>query len=128
LPGLLEGHLFGLVTQDGGLRHITLPDVASHKYNELMREWWKTDPDWASDEDAFCRWIAKTRPEFFESEIPFLGWVQFRLEHPALDRPFRMEKLKAEFSWGTGGLHTLPKSGKYPKNEGKWKFDMGKQP
>ena len=105
---------------------LTLPAVVGEKYHELMQAWWKTDPDWASDEDAFCRWLAKNKPGYFESEIPFLGWVQFRLEHRSLERPIRIGKLKAEFSWGTGGLHTPPKGGKYPE-ERKWHFDRGEE-
>jgi hypothetical protein len=105
--------------------HLQLPAVVGERYHELMRAWWKTDPPWASDEDAFCRWLAKNHPAYFESAIPFLGWVQFRIEHRSLDRPVRIGKLKAEFSWGTGGLHTPPKDGKYPE-EKKWHFDLSR--
>ena len=104
--------------------HLLLPGVVGQRYNELMRSWWETDPNFASDEDAFCRWLAKHHPDYFATEIPFLGWAQFRIEQRFRERPVRIEKLKAEFAWGTGGLHMAPKDGKYPEAR-KWHFDLG---
>jgi hypothetical protein len=103
---------------------LQLPAVVRKRYHELMRAWWKTDPVWMSDEDAFCRWLAKNHPGFFATDIPFLGWVQFRLEGLGLDGQLNIRKLRAEFSWGTGGLHTPPKDGKYPA-AAKWHFEIG---
>lgn len=103
--------------------HLQLPGVVDQGYQRLMQAWWKTDPNFASDEDAFCRWLAKTHPDYFATEIPFLGWVQFRIEQRSSARPVRIGKLKAEFSWATGGLHTAPRDGKYPE-PGKWHFDL----
>ena len=74
-----------------------------------MDKWWKTNPNWSSDEDALCRWIAANAPRFFEKNIPFIGYVQIRLE--SLDPPEKltMEKLAIAYSWGVGGIHSIPK-------------------
>lgn len=107
--------------------HLQLPSLIVRRYDELMKGWVETDPNFVSDEDAYCRWLAKTHPDYFATEIPFLGWVQFRIEQRSSERPVRIEKLKAEFSWATGGLHMAPKDGKYPEPS-KWHFDLSAKP
>ncbi len=88
----------------------------------MMQQWQKTNPAWASDEDEFCRWIAKVEPEFFKTEFPFLGYVQFRVEDPSLGDALMLEKLTANLSWAVSGLHVPPKDPKKQDRQEKWNF------
>ena len=121
----------GQQPKDGALwtfeTHLRLPAVVGQRYRDLMQGWVATDPNFVSDEDAYCRWLAANHPDVFAAEIPFLGWVQYRIEQRSSERPVRIEKLKAEFSWATGGVHHPPKDGKYPEPR-KWHFDRGAKP
>lgn len=103
---------------------IRLPKVAFESYRKLMREWRKTEPDWSSDEDEFCRWLTKKAPDFFAKEFPFIGYLQFRLEHGGLKQQVKIDSLSVNISWGVGGRHSLPKSGKEPDRDRKWHFDI----
>jgi hypothetical protein len=55
-----------------------MPQQAREKYDELMKEWWQTNPAWSSDEHEFCLWLAARHPDFFASEIPVIGYAQIR--------------------------------------------------
>src|SRR5262249_8495724 len=60
---------------------LRLPLVAQDKYVRLKDEFRKANPrKSADDDDLVCQWIAGKYPEFFEQEIPFLGYLQFRFE------------------------------------------------
>lgn len=104
---------------------LRLPQAARESYEALMAAWRETDPDWACDEDALCRWLVKKRPEFFAQEFPFIGYVQFRLEHSGLHEQVKVKSLSAQMSWGVGGRATVPKSGRRPPTHEKWRFDLG---
>jgi hypothetical protein len=89
-----------------------VPSVARERYTALRYKWYETHPNWSSDEDALCRWIAQEEPRFFEKELPLIGYVQFRLEDYSGARDVTLTKLTARASWGVGGRHTVPKQGK----------------
>jgi hypothetical protein len=93
-------------TYDG---HATLPRKARERYSELMGEWWKTDPVWSSDEHELCAWIARNRPEFFDTEIPFIGWAQVLLE--GLANQFEFSGMTVRASSASSGLHSIPRDG-----------------
>jgi hypothetical protein len=103
---------------------ISLPRVAGERYSELMRQWWKTDPDWSSDEHEFCVWLAKNHPEYFSTEQPFIGYIQIRFEGSG--SYVRVENVKIDQFWGVGGLHSFPKRKTRETTEGKWFFDLSK--
>lgn len=103
---------------------LRLPQVAIQPYRELMREWWITEPDWSSDEDAFCRWLARKNPDFFIHEFPFIGYVQFHLEDWGLKHKVKVKSLSARMSWGVGGIASIPKSGEQMPENKKWYFEI----
>jgi hypothetical protein len=100
---------------------LRVPEVARRKYLELMDEWRQTDPVWSCDEDALCRWIAKQQPAFFEKELPFLGYLQFRIEDSSGQRPLTIARMETRAMWGVSGLQTIPRGPK-PDYQKKWCF------
>jgi hypothetical protein len=62
---------------NGGVKYkcwLTLPRAAQEKFLAL------TLTRQNDSYDELCRWIAREHPDFFEREIPFIGYVQFRFE------------------------------------------------
>jgi hypothetical protein len=102
--------------------NISLPDGARERYETLMREWRKTDPDWSSDENAFCVWLTRHHPEYFGTEYPFIGYVQVRIEDSST--LIQLTELKIAQSWGVSGLHSEPKRKAPIPKEVKWSFDL----
>lgn len=105
---------------------LSLPRAAREKYDALMREWFKTDPDWSSDEHEFCVWLAKLYPAYFDTETPFIGYVQVRVEGEA--RRMRVGGMKIEQSWSVSGFTSFPFSKRKPRTTTgeKWFFDLSK--
>jgi hypothetical protein len=104
---------------------IWLPLAASEKYRNLMQEWWKTNPVWSSDETEFCEWLVKKEPDFFSQEMPFIGYVQIRLEKLSVNSVQTLKTLTVGYMWGVGGLSSIPKDkSKVRQNtEDKWFFE-----
>jgi hypothetical protein len=102
---------------------LVLPLASSARYGELMREWWKTKPDWGSDEHALCLWIARRYPSFFAEEFPFIGYVQFRLEMPGRSEEMTIASLAVKTGWSVSGLTAIPQSGVTPDRGTKWHFE-----
>lgn len=103
---------------------LLLPRVAGGKYDELMRDWWRTAPQWSSDEHEFCVWLATHHPDYFATEVPFIGYVQVRFEGNA--RQFRLAGVKVEQSWGVSGLSGIPTKERRATADDKWFFDLNK--
>lgn len=98
----------------------------------LSGAWLESAPRWRSDEDELCRWIAKSRPELFEKQIPLIGWLECRVEWPEKKRrdvarapsPALITKLELESIWAVGGLHVTPPEGMKPDYDAKWHFRL----
>ena len=103
----------------GSLR---IPNRQRQRYQELLREYWKLDVPWASDEEAAVKWILETDPNFFEKPAPFIGYVQFLYEI-SLRGGHRIETLKFDISYGTSGMHAPPKNRDvYKDRQMRWRF------
>ncbi len=103
---------------------LSLPRMVNEAYETKMREWWKTNPAWSSDEHELCVWIAKSDPDFFAREFPFIGYVQVRIEGES--RGVRLRSLTVKVSSGVSGL-TAPSDGRARSTAGdKWFFDASK--
>ena len=89
-----------------------------------MPEWWRSDPDWSSDEHEFCVWLAKHHPGYFATESPFIGYVQVRVEGEA--RRMRVSGMKIEQFWSVSGFYSLSKRKPRPTTGQKWFFDLSK--
>lgn len=103
---------------------LVLPEIASERYNSLMREWWATSPAWKSDEHEFCDWLIRKEPNFFEKELPFIGYIQVRIEQSNITRAGNVKAITIKYSSGVGGLTSPAKdSSKVRKTTGnKWFF------
>jgi hypothetical protein len=81
------------------------------------------DVPWRSDEEAAVRWILQKQPDFFEKNLPFVGYVQFRMEG-SMPGSQRIKKIRMQLDWMVGGLHALPKNPDDEKNrDGAWRFE-----
>jgi hypothetical protein len=110
-----------------GWRHqgsLVLPEIASERYNSLMREWWSTSPAWSSDEHEFCEWLIRKEPNFFEKELPFIGYIQVRIEQSNITNAGNVKAITIKYSSGVGGLTSPTKdSSKVRKTTGnRWFF------
>jgi hypothetical protein len=118
-------------TKDGFDQYETKISVpySQDKYQKLMREWWKTKPNWSSDEHEFCEWLIKKEPNFFENEFPFIGYVQVLIEKNSVQKMQTIKSLNIEYLWSVGGLQSIPEDQtKVRKNtEYKWFFEGKKQ-
>ena len=104
---------------------ILLPSSASERYFKLMQEWWKTDPIWSSDETEFCEWLVKKEPDFFAKEMPFIGYVQVRVEKMSVNSSQNLKSMTIGYVWSVGGMASIPNDkSKVRKNtENRWFFE-----
>jgi len=104
---------------------IQLPVAATDKYYALMRDWWKTEPNWISDEHEYCEWLAKKHPDLLAREMPFIGYVQLRIEKMSVNAAQNLKAMTINYIWAVGGMAGLPKDkSKVRKNtEDKWFFE-----
>lgn len=119
---------FGLTANDSTLLAgtftgtLTTPQQAREKYDELMKEWWQTDPAWASDEHEFCLWLAARHPDYFASEIPVMGYAQILIEGGA--QGFRVGGLSVTLQSGASGFSSTPRGTRRATADEKWFFDL----
>ncbi len=102
---------------------IEVPQSASGDYDQLFSEYSKMDVPWRNDEEAAVKWILKSQPNFFETNQPFAGYVQFRMEG-SMRGDERIKRIKMQLSWGVSGLQIFPKDPDADKNrDGAWRFE-----
>jgi len=87
---------------------VCVPDAEREQYGKLISEYSRLDVPWKSDEDAAVRWILEKNPDFFNKELPFIGYVEFRYEAGFYGGQ-RITSFKADVSYGMSGMHLLPK-------------------
>jgi len=93
---------------------ISVPRMEMNEYRAKQREYSKLDVPWASDEHALCEWIVKSDPKFFETNLPFAGFVQIYVEG-SLHGGSRLKSVAVQHTTSTSGLHTPPKDPKARK-------------
>lgn len=87
---------------------IELPQNAYERYFELMRQWRKTRPIWGSDEHEFCEWLTRKEPDFFTKHMPFIGYVQVRIEKMSVRKTQNLKSLTVGYAWRVSGLGSIP--------------------
>ncbi|HEX3250699.1 MAG TPA: hypothetical protein VHS05_14810 [Pyrinomonadaceae bacterium] len=102
---------------------LSLPRTAYAPYYAKMAEWWKTNPEWSSDEYELCVWITRQDPEFFSRQFPFIGYIQVRLEGEA--GGMQLKSLSVNLSAAVSGL-TSPRIGGIKSTDEPWSFDVSK--
>jgi hypothetical protein len=101
---------------------IEVPRIEHAKYSKLLTEYSALDVDWKSDEEAAVKWILQREPDFFEKQLPFVGYVQFRMEG-SISGGQRIERIRMQLGWAVGGLHSIPQNPDAEKNQpGEWNF------
>jgi hypothetical protein len=95
-------------------------------YSKLLAEYSKLDAPWKSDEEATVKWILDREADFFSKHLPFIGYIEMMY-----DGEFRggrrIQSLKADISYGMGGLHSPPKDPATSANrDAPWRF-VGKE-
>jgi hypothetical protein len=103
---------------------LELPRAASERYEELKTEWWQTQPVWSSDEHEFCIWLAAHHRDYFDTEVPLVGYVQVRVEGDA--HQVHVASMTVWFSSDPGGLESIPRGPRRPTADGPWFFDLAK--
>ena len=111
-------------TARGYQAYVSLPEAAHEKYSELKVEWWRTNPDWSSDEHEFCVWLATNHSGYFATEVPFIGYVQVRLEGGAVR--LRLSGMMVGLSSSVSGLTSIPRGTRRASADEKWFFDLKK--
>ena len=94
---------------------IEVPQSESAEYGKLLQEYSGMDVPWKSDEEAALKWILQQQSDFLEKHLPFVGYIQFRIEG-SLPGGQRINKIIMRYSWAVSGLSSVPKN-----QEGKWK-------
>jgi len=104
---------------------ISLPSVAHEKYDGLRSEWYRTNPAWSSDEHELCVWIAKNHPDYFATEIPFIGYIQVRIEgSTGPGKRARVSELVISGGTTVSGLSAIPSGERRPSADEEWFFDL----
>jgi hypothetical protein len=101
-----------------------LPRTAQERRNALLQEWGRTEPVWSSDQHEFFLWVAAEHPDFFETEIPVVGYVQLRVE--GLAQSFRAAGITVRLQAGMSGLSAVPRGPVRPDAESPWFFDLSR--
>lgn len=101
---------------------LCVPTVARKEYGELLWQYQKRkDVPWGSDEDAACRWIVKSQPDFFATHTPFIGYAQIRYEG-SFHGGERIKALNVHLGYCIGGTATVPNDPNYKEKPGSWSF------
>lgn len=101
---------------------VQVPAKMRQRYAERLREYARQDVPWTSDEEAAVRWIVEREPNFFDTELPFVGYVQVLYE-VSFHGGQRLRSLNVRTGEGIGGMHQSPKDpAEYKKHEGPWRY------
>ncbi len=104
--------------------YLSIPRVAQQQYYAKRQEWWKTNPAWSSDEHELSLWIISQDPDFFSRELPFIGYVQVRIEGET--RGLQLKSLSIKASSGVSGVSTLSQGRVRSTTGEKWFLDVSK--
>jgi hypothetical protein len=86
---------------------VRVPYSEREEYQKLLQEYAELDVPWRSDEDAAVRWILASYPNFFETHLPFIGYIEFLYEG-SFHGGQRITSFRAEITYGMSGLHYSP--------------------
>lgn len=88
--------------------YLNVPEKVRQRYQEYNQRYWQLDVPWTSDEEAMVQWLLEQEPDFFEKEIPFIGYIQFLCESN-MRAGQTLAKADISVSWGVGGRHSFSK-------------------
>jgi hypothetical protein len=91
---------------------IEVPQNERLEYDKLVQDYSGMDVPWKSDEEAAQKWILQQQPDFLDKHLPFVGYIQFRIEG-SIPGGQRINKIRMHDSWGVSGLSSVPKNFKF---------------
>lgn len=102
---------------------LNIPKVDRTTFNSYQKAYHKLDDvNWSSDMDALARWITEQDKEFFNKNIPIIGWIEVLYEGN-ISGSRRITEININTGAGMSGIHTRPKNGIYPDHyHSKWRF------
>ena len=101
---------------------VRVPYSAREEYDTFLGKYATLDVPWRSDEEAAVQWIVENDPDFFEREIPFIGYIEFLYEG-SFHGGQRIASFRAEITYGMSGLHYAPENDDYgDRDERSWSF------
>jgi hypothetical protein len=103
---------------------IRVPYRERSEYSRLVSDYSRLDVPWQSDEEAAVQWILGRDPDFFSKHIPFIGYAEILFE-TGFRGGQRIQSLRAEISYGMGGMHSIPRDEAVYKNRfsSPWRFE-----
>jgi hypothetical protein len=78
---------------------VLIPRVARHEFDEKMEEWARGGGDVREEQHLFLRWADRRGIDLFKNEIPFVKFVEVRIE---IDSPKRLgviREIAVETHW-----------------------------
>lgn len=103
---------------------LSIPRMAQEQYRAKMQEWWKTNPPWSSDEHELSLWIISQDADFFARELPFIGYVQVRIEGET--RGLQLKSMSVTVSAAVSGLTAFSERRGRTTTGEKWFLDVSK--
>jgi len=98
---------------------LRVPDRARVQYSTLLRAFAGTNRPVTIDEEAAVVSILKRDADFFEREMPFIGYVEFLWE-TRVNGNQRVQRLEVQMNYGRGGREQKP--GGHDETT-KWRFN-----
>lgn len=102
---------------------LRVPHKARKRYTELLREFSGTERPIGVDEEAAVRWILEKQPDFFEHELPFIGYIEFLYE-TFIKGNQRLKQLRINLSYSRGGQVSIPPG---HRENNRWRFKTDQQ-
>ena len=95
---------------------------AQQRFAQHRSAYAKLNVPWPDDTEACVRWLLQREPDFFATELPFIGYVEFLIEG-SFHGGQRIRSFDADISWVVSGMHQPPKDGQpHPSFERPWQF------
>jgi hypothetical protein len=99
---------------------LAIPGREHGRYERLRLEFAKhADGPWSDDEEAAVSWIVSRNPDFFATNLPFIGYVQLLFEGDFVAGR-RFKTFKAVLSYSVSGLQQEPQDEQIKQSKWKW--------
>lgn len=107
---------------------VQVPGVARAEYQRRLEQYGARDVPWVSDEEAAVRWIVGEDPDFFEKNLPFIGYIELLYEGSFYGGQ-RLQSMKIEVSCAISGRHIPPDDPTAAKGRDSipWRFEAAQQ-
>jgi hypothetical protein len=87
---------------------LRVPERARQRYAALLQDFADTDRPVDVDEEAAVVWVLRKKPDFFENELPFIGYVEFLWE-TQIRGDQRVQQVKIHLGYSRSGHLEVPR-------------------